>query len=417
MEILSIGEKIKRARVYKGYTLRDVCNDKISVSKMSCIENDKIKPDNSIIGYVAQKLNVKAEYLKQDVKEQLLNNLKVLKEKKELPDYEKKLEYNLGYAEEYKYYDIAFDIMHLLIQYYFDSKKVEKLRLNISKYCNISHKSNIKENLSTYYMDIAKYFFLSEEYDEAANYYNNVRKLAMDKYDNTLMAKATYNETVCNFMLERYERAYEVGIRLVDLVKYFESNIKKAEAYHILALLALIRDRDKFDIYEKNSDELFNDNYYMKASAYYNYAICMFKQGLKEKGETYIKKGLKLYPKDNKESLVKFMLMNTEALVETNLIESAQSVCSEALDYAIALNDNRYIEKAYYFKGIILEKSDELCSAEVYMNLSLDVLLKVGTRADIYKRYIEMGNMYYKMGRTGESINYFNLAINLQNKI
>ena len=38
MEILSTGEKIKRARVYKGITLKELCRDRISISKMSCIE-------------------------------------------------------------------------------------------------------------------------------------------------------------------------------------------------------------------------------------------------------------------------------------------------------------------------------------------------------------------------------------------
>ena len=43
MEILSTGEKIKRARVYQGITLKELCSDEISISKMSCIENGKIK--------------------------------------------------------------------------------------------------------------------------------------------------------------------------------------------------------------------------------------------------------------------------------------------------------------------------------------------------------------------------------------
>ena len=48
MEILSTGEKIKRARIYKGITLKDLCEDKISISKMSCIENGKVKADKEI---------------------------------------------------------------------------------------------------------------------------------------------------------------------------------------------------------------------------------------------------------------------------------------------------------------------------------------------------------------------------------
>ena len=41
MEILSTGEKIKRARIYKGITLKELCGEEISISKMSCIENGR----------------------------------------------------------------------------------------------------------------------------------------------------------------------------------------------------------------------------------------------------------------------------------------------------------------------------------------------------------------------------------------
>ncbi|MGL5084459.1 MAG: transcriptional regulator, partial [Clostridium sp.] len=58
MEILSTGEKIKRARVYQGITLKELCGEKISISKMSCIENSKIKADENILKYIAKKLSV-----------------------------------------------------------------------------------------------------------------------------------------------------------------------------------------------------------------------------------------------------------------------------------------------------------------------------------------------------------------------
>ncbi|HID0855033.1 TPA: helix-turn-helix domain-containing protein, partial [Clostridium botulinum] len=104
MEILSVGQKIKRARVYKGYTLKELCGDIISVSKMSCIENDKIKPDDEILKIISEKLEIDIKYLKAGVKEQLLDNIDKLKDNKNSSDYEKILEYNLKYAEEYKYY-------------------------------------------------------------------------------------------------------------------------------------------------------------------------------------------------------------------------------------------------------------------------------------------------------------------------
>src|SRR5674536_291164 len=82
MEILSTGEKIKRARIYKGLTLKDLCADKISVSKMSCIENSKVHADTAILDFIADKLDMDVKYLKQDVRQQLLIGIDLLSEKK-----------------------------------------------------------------------------------------------------------------------------------------------------------------------------------------------------------------------------------------------------------------------------------------------------------------------------------------------
>ena len=75
MEILSTGEKIKRARVYKGITLKELCRDRISISKMSCIENGKIKADEESLKYIAEKLQIDYNYLTKDVYEQIKSNI------------------------------------------------------------------------------------------------------------------------------------------------------------------------------------------------------------------------------------------------------------------------------------------------------------------------------------------------------
>lgn len=80
MEILSTGEKIKRARVYQGITLKELCGNKVSISKMSCIENGKIKADKDMLEYIANKLDLDYEYLVRDVKEQIISNLELINE-------------------------------------------------------------------------------------------------------------------------------------------------------------------------------------------------------------------------------------------------------------------------------------------------------------------------------------------------
>lgn len=418
MEILSTGEKIKRARTYKGCTLKDLCGDKISVSKMSCIENDKIKPEDWILEFVAEKLQIDESYLKQDIKSQVIRNINDIEKSEYSDEYESILEYNLKYAEEYSYFDISFNIMHLLFNYYLDKNKIEKIQLIISKYYDYWKKCFTEENGVVYYMDIARFFYNTKEFSQAANYYSNVRDVSKKSKDYALLARATYNEAACYVMLENYETAYEIAINLTDLIDYIENDIKKAEAYHMLAILCLRRNHvENFDEYEQKSFKLYENNLSHKAQAIYNYAVVMFSLNMRDKAINYINKALECYPKDNKETLVKFMLMNINKLIENNVLDKAQKVCDMALNYAINLNNITFIERAYYYKSLILEREGDLSSAEMYINLSLDALLKFANNNEIYRRYMEMGNMYYRIGNVRESIKYFNFAINLEKKM
>ena len=108
MEILSTGEKIKRARIYKRITLKELCGEEISISKMSCIENGKIKADDECLKYISDKLQIDYSYLVQDVYEQIKDNIKsVKKSKHSLEKIESIIKYNLDYSFRYNFNDLA----------------------------------------------------------------------------------------------------------------------------------------------------------------------------------------------------------------------------------------------------------------------------------------------------------------------
>jgi len=417
MEILSTGEKIKRARIYKGLTLKEICDNKISVSKMSCIENDKIKPELWILEFISHKLGVAAEYLEQDVRAQLIKNIEILENNKNDSKYEDKLLYNLGFAEKYKYYDLAFKIMHMLFNYYINNEKKEKLQANNSKYYEFFQKCCVEENRVIYYNDIARYLFCLEEYLQAANYFNNVRKTTKNSKDYTLLAKSTFNEAACYLNIENYERAYEIAVRLEELICYLAGDEMRAEAYLMLAMLSLRLDKGRFKEFEEKSYELFGDNLERKAYAIYNYSVAMYQVGLKEGAVEYTCKALECHPHDNKERYIRFAIFAIDALIEYGELDEAQRTCDTTLNYAIAIDDIKYIERAYYFKALIMEKQNNLISSEMYMNLSLDALVKFGNKQEIYKRYMDMGHMYHKLGYISESLKYFTLALSLEKKI
>jgi len=416
MEILSIGEKIRRARVYKGYTLKYICGDKISVSKMSCIENNKINPEDWILEYVSDKLDLDINYLQEDVKSQIVKNIQCLKKEK-FDDYEKKLEYNLEFAINYLYFEQAFEIMHMMLIYNIDKRNFDSIQAIIPKYYDVSLKcKSIKYRLN-YYMDIASYLFKFEEYMQAAGYYNTIKKEASEKNEYGFIADATLNECMCYMKSKQYNMANDLIETLFDLIKHFDTDSKIARVYSIKGMLSLILERDRFKYYEKKCYDLFKDDNAGKAEAMYNYAYIMFELGNKEMGISYLKDAINYYPKEDKSNLVQFTLSCIKKFIDNGAVDEAANVIDDVINYAINLDDILYIEKAYHYKSIILGKNKNYISEEMYMTLSLDSLMKFGNKSELCNRYMEIGNMYYNMNNIGEAIKYFNLAINLKKKI
>ena len=178
MEILSTGEKIKRARVYKGITLKELCSDEISISKMSCIENGKIKADSEVLQYISKKIDIDYNYLVQDVYEQIEENLNLLRNNKvPLNKIDEFINYNLEYAMDYSYLDLAFELIHRLLNFYVENNKIENIQLLISQYYDLYQKSSSDKNTLIYYNDMASFFMKMKEYNEAINYFSKIREV------------------------------------------------------------------------------------------------------------------------------------------------------------------------------------------------------------------------------------------------
>ncbi|MCY6484547.1 helix-turn-helix transcriptional regulator [Clostridium aestuarii] len=419
MEVLSVGEKIKRARIYKGFTLKEVCNGEISVSKLSCIENGKIDPEDWVLEFIASKLELDINYLKKDVKEQIDTNIKKLLDDNEIEDYKEKLQYNLELSSRYGYYDLAFDIMHLIIEYLLKNDQLSGIQERLGKYFDLCNSGSSKDKRIIYFMDVAKFLYKNNEYSQAANYFRNIRKkvIGEKKKKCIILSEAICLEAQCYLMTHNYNKAYKLAITLDELLQCVESNFKKAEMYHVMAMVYLRADEEKFKEYEQLSYSMYDDNLKREAEALSECGSVMFEVGLSEGAVERVKKALKIYPKADKEKFVDFILKCIKTLIDYNAIDVAKELSEDALDHAITLDNIKFIEKAYYLKSKILQIEKNYISSEMYMNLSLDSLVKFGTKKEIYNRYMEMGEMYNNMGSIREALRYFSLAISLHKKL
>lgn len=420
MEILSTGEKIKRSRIYKGVTLKELCANEISISKMSCIENGKVKADKDILKYIADKLELDYDYLAKDVYEQIIENIDFFEGRDELDEQlEKDIKLNLEYAVDYEYFTLAFELTHKLFNYYLKNNKLNDILDIIPRYYDLYRRNNISENTIMYFRDMGNYLYYSKEFREAVTYYRRVLDTLIE--DNNikeeLYVSIRYREGMCYLKCGEYNLAKEHIDIAKEKIEYVIDNKLKYRIYYASSLINILSNgnviEEEVDMAYKYCKESDNKISEMKL----DFAESYFKMGKREKALEEIEGAVEILPNDDLYRLGKFFVNGVKLLKVNEIFDMAEEFVDKAINIAIELNHIELIEQSYYLKGMLLQKQGRYIEAELYMNLSLDSLVKFGTRKDLYSRYIDMANMYHKINDTHDSIKYFTLAMKMQKKI
>ncbi|MCL2320526.1 MAG: helix-turn-helix domain-containing protein [Oscillospiraceae bacterium] len=414
MEILSTGEKIKRERIYKSFTLKDLCSNKVSVSKMSCIENGKIKVEPDLLQYISEKLDINYEYLKQDIPDQIryyINNINKYFDKN---NYESQLKYLLQYAEEHKSYDNSFKIYHLMFEHYMEKEDYDSIENILFSYFKNCLENDIPENDLIFSMDLASYYTEIHEYDESNKRLltckellknDDLKKVYYEKY-----LKILINQ-INNYIRNEDERSIlQFKEELLEISK-MEDSVWLRNVNYFLCIIDLIEDKE-IDSHRKSIiEEHYKADYEFERISKETFAEIMLKHGRISEANDILNSLILSLNKDERENYVKHVLKYIYLKLKYNCDENLSALCDEILNIAIEINNIEYIEKAYFYKSLILEHEGNIFLAEMYLNLSLDALQKFGTEKQLVERYIKIGELYNKMNNMQESLKYFNLAL------
>ena len=420
MEILSTGEKIKRARIYKRITLKELCGEEISISKMSCIENGKIKADDECLKYISDKLQIDYSYLVQDVYEQIKDNIKsVKKSKHSLEKIESIIKYNLDYSFRYNFNDLALELIHILFKLYIKDNKIEKLQLLISKYFDLYQHATNNEQIIIYYNDMAEFFVKNKEYHEAISYYSRIIQIYEKdqiKFDDKYIYACFY-EGICYKNINLIEESYKCLKKIIDKEALFKNDNDKGDYYHEFAIVNILLYIGEADKYLNIALDYKKDDMKELAKFKAENGDIYFKVHKDDKALIELEDAAKIYPREDVRGCGEFLIKCIDILYKNNKYDEAFSYISEALNLAIDIDDERLIEKAYYFKGMIHQKLNDYIQEEMYMNLATDFLLRFANNEEKYKRYNEMAELYYNLNELKESIKYFTLAIQIEKKL
>ncbi len=416
MEILSTGEKIRKARIKKSMTLKELCGKEISVSKMSTIENDKVQAEDWILDLVSKRLGISKDNLKKDMVEEIEDELHRLSSKEYSKEYEKELRSLIQVTEENNLPMQNFCARIQLINHYIEKYKIEQLNVEISLLYRTFISIVNQETMYLYFLSMGKYLYITSEYKNAlvflhylmSNYY--VLPDFISKEDRLEIPLMTI---ICQVYLEDYEEAKKLLPYLEELLLVTKKDATKGQIHLIYYLLEpenAKKEYEKIIKYYKDTPELL-------ARAKYRIALKFLADGKVKEAYSEMAEASNIFPTEKMSHSVELVLKAMEEFIKNGHYSEASKYIDLVVNAAIENQDNNAVEQAYYFKGILLAESGKYDMAETYLSVSLDMLIKKGRTKELAKRYKDLAQVYQKMGKKEDAIRYFALSINSRGHI
>ena len=416
MEILTTGEKIKRARIQKEMTLKELCGKEISVSKMSTIENGKVQAEEWLLKLVAQRLDVDIEYLKKDIIQEITDELKHLEERKDSRTYEDEIKELIDIANTNELYKQAFLARIQLIDHYIYKNKLDLLSLEVSNLYKTLVRVVNPETMHLYILSMGKYLVATREFHNASVFLQNL----MDNFDSLPESisgderlKIPYMLMQCYVYTHQYEKAERYYKDVRELMETTASDEIKGEIHMMFYSLKASKgdDEDLEEDYRLINSYLRNHPENL-ARAKFMIAMIKIEKGMKEEGYRELEEAAYIFPKDRLGENTEILMSAMGVFARHRLYEEADKYIDLLVNSAIENGDTDHMQKAYFYKGMLLGKKGKYDQAETYMSVSLDLLSKSGKSKELFQRYRDLGKIYYAMGNKQEAVKY--LAMSFQ---
>lgn len=413
MNILSLGEKIKKLRKEQNMTLKELAGDRITAAQISHIERDKSHTSYELLEYLADKLGVSVDYLletKEMQSKKITDNL-ILKSEIYIKcdDLEK--------AEEQ-------------INEIIDICKKYKLTENYGKCNKLLAEINCKRedySFAVYYYEKALYYFIkNEDKDEIYNSYVNI--------GNIYMLDEFYKGALTHFMFAK-EVLDESNIEDADIYKELYSKISECymklnQPQKALDFMEKIDRMDNEDCIKEEvgilvlkaknllsvgkyaeSKECFNkaleiiekeENKSRLAKVYLTMSEIYSEKGDMDKYLEYSQKVYDLTKRDENQYMMESLFNMIESYVTRGQYDMAQKYCKLALVSSIKNKDKYYEYKSLKFYADMYKNKNEVENSIDYLNKCIEIANGLKDEKILAGLYIELGKLYSSISKEKE---------------
>ena len=413
MNILSLGEKIKKLRKEKNMTLKELAGDRITAAQISHIERDKSHTSYELLEYLSERLDVSIDYLletKEMQSKKITDNLILQSEiyikRDALDEAEKEIHEIIEICEEYGLSENYGKCNYLLGDIYLKRKDGATANFYFEKALFYFIKNDDKKRIFQCYMNIANIYFDEEFYQVSlTNYYFAKDILEEINIDDPDTYKELYSKiSKCYMKLNDSEKSLEFIEKIGNIDNDYspeqEIELLVLKAKKLLAEGEYVKSKDYFakalKIIEKeeNKDKL--------AQIYLTVGSIYAEMGDNEKFLEYSEKVYEIKKNDTDEYMMNSLYNLIQSYIDTDDFEMAKKYSKLALAAAIK-NKSKYDEyKALkYYCDIYKYKGETDISIE-YLIKCIEIVSKLDEEKILGNLYIELGQLYSGISKEKE---------------
>lgn len=428
MEILSLGEKIKRRRKELNMTLKDLAGDRITPGQISLVESGKSNPSMDLLEYLANTLNTSIEYLMESEETQAENICKYYENiaesyilNEDLNLGEQFIEKALYYAEKYKLEYRKARNLYLrglifkmqgestLAQQYFLSANVIFIKNN-----------DYEETISTF-VNLGEITMELKAYHSSCSYFQQAEKVYNDNDigNDFLLGKIYYYIANNYFKLENIDKAISYSFlakekfrQLDDRKEYARSLLQLAQEYSGKGDMvnAIKYSQKTLNVYKKVNDSVYVSDIENSLGKLF----CEFEN--MEESFYHLNKAMEIRKGNKDPKLTETLINICENYIKLKDIDNSKKTLDEMMNSVESGNSKSLI--SYYMLKYRVELLEcNLHEAENTLLMALSFVKNMGYSKDEAEISIVIGKFYIDNGREIEAARYLNSGVDMFKKL
>ncbi|MBU3199466.1 helix-turn-helix domain-containing protein [Clostridium estertheticum] len=424
MEILSMGEKIKRKRKELNMTLKDLAGSRITPGQISLVESGKSNPSMDLLEYLANDLNTTVEYLMESEETQAekiclfyqnIAEAQILNS--DLLQAEQNIDKSIYYCEKYKLEYQGARNLSLRGDIYMEKQDIALAQQVFLSANIIFIKNNSYEEIIETLLKLGKITLKMMGYQSASSYFKQAEKVFIDNQmgNDFLLGEIYYYIGYTYFKLENIENA----IKYSYLAKEKFNQINSENEYANSLLLLADGYNKKGDIknaikYSKITLKVFKEinNLTYISEIENNLGRLFYEFENMEESFIHLNKAKEIRQNTKDLKLIDTLANICENYIKLKSVSKAKEALNHILDY-IEDGNNKALFQYYLLKYRVDLLEDNKNEAENTLLQALRFVKEQDKLKEAAEISIMIGKFYVEGGRSIEAAKYLNEGVEL----